>query len=148
MYKRILVTLDQSQLAEQALPHALEVAKAFGACIDLLSVVPIYTYSDDTLTGPVILDWEPIRAGAEEYLGGVASRVREAGVECTTQIERGDVAEEILRFCAEAACDLIVMSTHGRSGLGRWVYGSIADKVLRHAKVPVLLVRVSESDVN
>ena len=65
-------------------------------------------------------------------------------IQVSTVIRRGDVAEEILAHTDEAEGDLIVMCTHGRSGLGRWVYGSIADRTLRYASVAVLLVRAAE----
>ncbi len=141
MYKRILVTLDRSQLAEQALPHALAIAQACEASVELLSIVKLLA---DSNLDPKALEAETRES--EDYLRGIAARLSEAGLECSINVRQGDVADEILRFCEEAECDLIVMSTHGRSGLGRWVYGSIADRVLRYAEVPVLLVRATESE--
>ncbi len=144
MYRRILVPLDGSELAEQALPHANAVAQAFNASVELLQVVPIPEEGSSAADRPV--GWEAEVAEAREYLGGIATRFAQAGIECHSNVTSGSVADEILRFCEDAECDLIVMSTHGRSGLGRWVYGSIADRLLRHAKVPVLLVRTGETD--
>jgi len=143
MYKRVMLTLDRSPLAEQALPHAVALAKAFGASIELVGVVPIVP-PDGMYAGAVTVDWESETAQYEEYLAGVLSRVQEEGLKARSEIRRGDVANEILRHAEEAQVDVIVMSTHGRSGLGRWVYGSIADRVLRHATAPVLLVRATE----
>lgn len=143
MYKRIIVTLDRSALAEQALAHAVDIAKAFGAQIELVIVVPVMQQLMQN-GSTVNIDWDAEVAEDEEYLAGILARVREAGVEVRSEVRRGDVAEEILRHVDEARADLIVMSTHGRSGLGRWVYGSIADRVLRHSPVPVLLVRATE----
>jgi nucleotide-binding universal stress UspA family protein len=143
MYKRILLTLDRSPLAEQALPHAVAVAQAFGASIELVGVVPIAEQTTTYAAG-VAVDWESEVAQYGEYLAGVLSRVQEEGLRARSQILRGDVAGEILRHAEENDVDLVVMSTHGRSGLGRWVYGSIADRVLRHAATPVLLVRATE----
>lgn len=143
MYKKIIVTLDRSALAEQALEHAVDIAKAFGAQVELLTVVPVMQQlMQDGST--VNVNWDAEVAEDEEYLKGILARVREAGVEVRSELRRGDVAEEILRHAEEMKADLIVMSTHGRSGLGRWVYGSIADRVLRHSPVPVLLVRATE----
>lgn len=140
MYKKIIVTLDRSELAEQALPHAVALAEAFGASLDLVMIVPV---SD---TGNVVsVDWDAEIGQDQEYLAGLHARVEEAGVEVHTELRRGNIAEEILHWADKAHADLIVMSTHGRSGLGRWVYGSIADRVLRHSTVPVLLVRATES---
>jgi len=143
MYKRILLTLDRSPLAEQALPHAVAIAGAFGASLELVGVVPIVAQEAMYAAG-AHADWESEVAQYENYLAGVLSRVQGEGLKANREIRRGDVAEEILRHAEEAEVDLIVMSTHGRSGLGRWVYGSIADRVLRHAAVPVLLVRATE----
>jgi nucleotide-binding universal stress UspA family protein len=142
MYKRILVTLDRSELAEQALPHAVAMAKAFSSSIELVMVVPITGYA--TPETAVHIDWEREVDEDREYLTGIVARVTDANVPVKSEIRRGDIAEEILRHAQEMHVDLIVMSTHGRSGLGRWVYGSIADRVLRYATVPVLLVRASE----
>ncbi len=143
MYKRILVTLDQSELAEQALPHAVAIAKHMDAVVELLSVVPVL---DDELVQAVggAFDWEVQKQVAEDYLQGIQARVEAEGLRCTTAVRQGDVADEIIRYCGEVGRTLVVMSTHGRSGLGRWVYGSVADRVLRYADVPVLLVRAEE----
>lgn len=145
MYKDILVTLDESALAERALPHAVALAKAFGATIHLVSVVPVLD-AETVLAAGVSIDWTSQVQSARDYMGGIRKRVMSEGVEAEWDVCQGDVAEEILRYCDQQDCDLVVMSTHGRSGLGRWVYGSIADRVLRHAKVPVLLVRASERE--
>ncbi len=145
MYKRILVTLDQSELAEQALPHAVAIAKHMDAVVELLSVVPVL---DDELVQAVggAFDWEAQKQMAEDYLQGIQARVEDEGLRCTIAIRQGDVADEIIRYCGEVGRTLVVMCTHGRSGLGRWVYGSVADRVLRYADVPVLLVRAEEEE--
>lgn len=141
MYSRIMLTLDRSPLAEQALPHAVELARAFGAAIEVVSVVP--AADAEGLVVGIPVDGEAEVSQYEEYLPGIVSRIREEGLQVRSEIRRGEIAEEILRHADEAEVDLIVMSTHGRSGTGRWVYGSIADRVLRHARVPVLLVRAT-----
>ncbi|MEI6501974.1 MAG: universal stress protein [Armatimonadota bacterium] len=141
MYKKIVVTLDRSDLAEQALNHAVAMAEAFDAEIDLLMIVPV-TERDARRT--VNVDWDAEIAEDEEYLAGVNSRVAEAGVAVHTELRRGNVAEEILHYVDKSDADLLVLSTHGRSGRGRWVYGSIADRVLRYSSVPVLLIRATE----
>ena len=143
MYKQILVTLDQSALAERALPHAVAIAKAFGATVHLVSVVPVLD-AETMIAAGIAVDWEGQTQTAREYMGGIRKRVMSDGVEAEWDVCQGDIAEEILRYCEQQDCDLICMCTHGRSGLGRWVYGSIADRVLRHAQVPVLLVRSAE----
>ncbi len=144
MYKRILVTLDQSELAERALPHAVAVAKAMTADIELVCVVPVVDDEAMRAAGAGF-DWQAEVQAAQEYVNGICTRVEKEGLTCQVIARQGDITEEILRHCTEADCDLIVMSTHGRSGLGRWVYGSIADRVLRYAEVPVRLVRAAEN---
>ncbi len=143
MYQRILLTLDRSPLAEKALPHAVALAQACHAALELVSVVPL---SDVQASAEyvVYVDRDQEAAQCEEYLRRVQGRLQGEGLQVDATVRRGDVTEEILRHADERRADLIVMSTHGRSGLGRWVYGSIADRVLRHASVPVLLVRASE----
>jgi len=111
--------------------------------LELVSVVPL---SDVQASAEyvVYVDRDQEAAQCEEYLRRVQGRLQGEGLQVDATVRRGDVTEEILRHADERRADLIVMSTHGRSGLGRWVYGSIADRVLRHASVPVLLVRASE----
>ena len=143
MYSQILVPLDQSELAEKALPHAAAIAKAFGCVVHLVSVVPIVD-PDALKAAGVAVDWQAQMEMAREYVGGIRKRLLADGVEAEWDVCQGDIAEELLRYGEQQDCDLIVMSTHGRSGLGRWVYGSIADRLLRHAQVPVLLIRAGE----
>ena len=141
MYSKIIVPLDTSEIAEQALAHGAEIARRFRAELELLTIVR--PSPDASESGPGA-EWDPRILEAQEYLEGVASRLRMEDIQVSTVIRRGDVAEEILAHTDEAEGDLIVMCTHGRSGLGRWVYGSIADRALRYAGVAVLLVRAAE----
>lgn len=144
MYKRIMLTLDRSGLAEQALPHAVAMAKAFNAELALVMVVPVVVAENAPEFGARV-NWDEEVAQDQEYLRGIIARLEEGGLRVTSDLLRGDIAEEILRHAQDRDIDLIIMSTHGRSGMGRWVYGSIADRVLRHAPVPVLLVRSAEA---
>lgn len=140
---RILVPLDGSALAERALLPAEHWAKAFAAEIFLFRVWQPATYGHDGWTGGVAyaeLD-DAVRGAAEEYLREKALEMEGRGVRvrCATQL--GAVADTILEAAEKHGVNLIVMSTHGRSGLGRWVMGSTADRVLRTSPIPVLLVR-------
>ncbi|MCS6843243.1 MAG: universal stress protein [Caldilineales bacterium] len=153
MYKRILVPLDGSTFAERALPHALEIARATNGELHLLTVVPLldnqsmavvdlypmYVYRSFTVDQSQ--EMERLQADLRAYLEELCRRAASGGVRAEPVVRSGQPAEEIISYAHEAGCDLIVMSTHGRSGIGRWVYGSVADKVLRGADVPVLLVR-------
>jgi nucleotide-binding universal stress UspA family protein len=156
VYRKILVPLDGSGFAEQALSHAVNVAAAGSSVIHLLSVAPslneqtrsmvdmypVYVYRDALVDDSAEI--ERIRRGLQEYLSGVIRRVQTANRTVVSAVRFGQPAEEIISYASENRCDLIVMSTHGRSGIGRWVYGSVADKVLRGSTIPVLLVRVKE----
>ena len=156
MYTKILVPLDGSRFAEQALPHAMNIAAAGAVEIHLLSVAPlmddqassvvdmypVYVYRD-YMVDPTS-ESERIKLGLQDYLDHVTRRFKAAGHEVVTAIRLGQPAEEIISYASESGCEVIVMSTHGRSGIGRWVYGSVADKVLRGSATPVLLVRVQE----
>ena len=147
MYKEILVPLDGSELAESALPHARELAKAFGARITLLSVIePVAVYSQPGVVGPVISVAMNIQEEMEslgQYLDKIAEQLRAENVEVQRVVREGDPASQICDYAQESKADVIVMSTHGRSGIRRWVYGSVADRVLRGARVPVLLIRAA-----
>ena len=146
-YERLLVPLDGSALAEQALPHAEELARATGAEIVLLrvpTVPPFVTWGPDPgMLMPALLN--EAYEEADAYLANVARRLRACGfVVRKAPMDPGPVADTIIDYAHEADIDLIVMSTHGRSGIGRWVFGSVTDRVLRGAGVPVLLVRASD----
>ena len=145
MYQEILVSLDGSELAEAALPHARALAKAFDARITLLSVLePLEMYPQQGLVGPVVsisMNVQEELANLKQYLDGVAANLTKEGIAVRTEVREGDPASAICDYAEGNQMDIIVMSTHGRSGIQRWVYGSVADRVLRSAQVPVLLIR-------
>ena len=154
MYERILVALDGSEIAERVLPHAEALARAFGSTVILLraSTSPQRLMAElspglDVAT-PVILDpteiLEDEQTEIAQYLEGVTGRLRMAGVTVQTDEPPGDAADEIVQRAGALGADLIAMTTHGRSGLKRLVFGSVAQSVLTHATCPVLLVRVTE----
>lgn len=158
MYQRILVPLDGSAFAEQALCHAQQVAQTGQSEIHLLSVAPlledqslavvdlypVYVYRDYLIDHN--LELERITTELNGYLDHVSARVQAAGYKAVPAIRFGQPADEIIAYATKSGCDLIAMSTHGRSGIGRWVYGSVADKVLRSSSIPVLLVRARDAN--
>lgn len=143
MYKRILVPLDGSELAEQVLPQVIDLANCTGAEIVLLRVpdAPIYDY---LMTAP---DWsvtvrEQARTDTANYLETLSAQLRAMGLNVLTRADYGGaVYSTILDTANEMRVDLIAMSTHGRGGLARMVMGSVADDVLRHTCLPVLMLR-------
>ncbi|MCX7622483.1 MAG: universal stress protein [Thermomicrobium sp.] len=127
MIASVVVPLDGSELAEAALPYGKALAERFGASLYLVRVVDIEAPAD-------------VAAGARDYLAKVAERL---GVPAEITVRYGDPAAEIIDLVLELPDPAIAMTTHGRSGLGRWLYGSVADRVVRGAGVPVLLIRSS-----
>ena len=143
-YKHILVPLDGSELAEMALPDAFAMARLNQAQVTALQViVPIAYDLDPDVDNPDFIAQQGKKycASARKYLKGICERVGCENITIHTEAKMGSPAETIIDYAHQQPIDLIVMATHGRSGLKRWVYGSVADKVLRGANVPVLLVR-------
>ena len=143
MYKKILVPLDGSELAKKALDHAEKLAKTFDAEIILFEVVPFMPiYGSPELVTPLIVD-EKQKEAVERYLANLAEEMKERGYKVSAMVKIGQqVAVEIIDFAKEIGVDLIVMCTHGRSGITRWVLGSVAHKVLTRAETPILLIHL------
>jgi len=137
MYKSILVPLDGSKLAEAILPELEKVASSTKARIILLRVCRAHVFPGQD---PTKAEVEVIRE-AEKYLNEIAQRLTAKDLDAEIHVRYGDVAEEILSHSKRNEIDLISMSTHGRSGLGRWLLGSVAEKIVRHSEKPVLLLR-------
>jgi nucleotide-binding universal stress UspA family protein len=149
MYEKILVPLDGSELAESVLPHVEAIARGCNMVdivllrvCDAPSVLADYPESKDTNWDKHV---ERMTTNAEQqcniYLGDVEKRLRDKGFTVRTESRLGKPAEEIVDYAAKNKVDLIIMASHGRSGVSRWAYGSVADKVLRSSCVPVLLVK-------
>jgi len=149
MYKKILVPLDGSKLAECALPHAEELAKGCGTeKVILVSVterVQGYRAFEEP-SQPLGQQLVPEAFGklekqAQKYLGRIAKAMEAKGIKVSTEVLLGDPAEEIIIYAKHPGCDVIVISSHGRSGISRWTHGSVADRVFRGSPVPVLMVK-------
>ncbi len=139
MIKRILVPLDGSELAESALPYAQAVASKTGAEVTLLTSL----HNVDSWAGrPVQTDKESV-ALVHDYLEAKGRELVSEGLSVKTDIGSDPAAEAIIDHLTNEDEDLIVMSTHGRSGITRWVFGSVAHKVLHAAHCPILLIRPS-----
>ena len=141
MYKKILVPLDGSQLAEAVLPHAEALAKTEGAEIVLLSV-PVspsleFLARNPSLANKVI---EETEAETQAYLEFETAKLEKDGIKVTSIMREGLIPEMILKVADEVHADMIAMSTHGRSGVQRWLMGSVADRVVHHAHIPVMLI--------
>lgn len=154
MYERILVALDGSELSEQILPHVEALARAFKSTLILLRAttppeVLISEFNAALAAGvPAIVDSTPLVEDelreVQEYLDKVSSRLREADLAVQTEHPAGPAARAIVQRAQELGVELIAMTTHGRGGLGRLIFGSVADEVLKTATCPILLVRAHE----
>ncbi|GIK58277.1 MAG: universal stress protein [Chloroflexi bacterium] len=140
MFNHLLVPLDGSELAEAALPMVLAIAERFGSKITLLRVVnsPYYASAGHDYTGFNAA----LRQEGSAYMEALQKKLLEAGFNVQVRLMEGDfIADTILDVADMLEVDAIAMSTHGRGGIRRWVFGSVADKVLQHAQIPILLVR-------
>jgi len=145
MYNKILVPLDGSRIAENALPYARALARGFKVPVVLLCVIDVVEMvrnvsAAEGLFLDTLAEDETRRRG--EYLSGIAKSFSGAPVQC--KIEKGDAANVIIESAAAEKDTLVCMVTHGRSGLNRWLIGSVAEKVLRSASAQLLLIRASE----
>jgi nucleotide-binding universal stress UspA family protein len=154
MFNHILVPLDGSHLAEAALPTAMALANKFESEITLAFVVQpphiIMTAANGTAYVQLLSEMRHhANQEAENYIYSHRGSLRQQGFTVHAQVVEGeDVAGALLEVAANHKIDTIVMSTHGRGGISRWVFGSIADKVLRQATMPVLLIRAKEEKVD
>jgi nucleotide-binding universal stress UspA family protein len=157
MFKRILIPLDGSILAERVIPHAEHFARIFGSTIILLEVLdPVsyhgYHYSVDPLS------WQIRKTEADVYLNGIAARIRKdideadqskgnnkKAVKVEYAVREGKAAENIINFAQSEKIDLLVISTHGMGGLSRWNISSITQKVINLIYMPVLIIRAYDS---
>ncbi|MFZ3209059.1 MAG: universal stress protein [Geobacteraceae bacterium] len=166
-YSNILVPLDGSQLSEAALPYAFSLASLAGGRITLITAVDIrhviepaghessiieeavdawripsgVTPYHERNTIFIDEEWERERLDVKKYLKTVSERFGVEGVEVQLAVEFGSPVETILSYARAHPADLIVMTTHGRTGLKRMVYGSVAEVLLRDSHLPILLVR-------
>jgi nucleotide-binding universal stress UspA family protein len=154
MYKKIMVPLDGSELAECVLPHVESIAKGCGASnvIFFYVVEPVHLPVGTGSAGGEAFteadaakirkdEDERHKKAAKQYLDDIKKRGKYDGADLKTEVIMGKPADSIAEYAEKKGVDLIVIATHGRSGISRWVYGSVADKVLRSACVPVLMVR-------
>ena len=152
MYKKIMVPLDGSELAECVLPHVNEfVTGCQVKTVIFVRVIEPSHYS--ALSSPASPQFsiamrenakmieEEEKSSAENYLNEVIGRVKQGEIKYKTDVLVGKVAESLVDYVDANEVDLVLIATHGRSGISRWVRGSIADRVLRSSRAPVLMIR-------
>ena len=150
MYHQVVIPLDGSELAEGILPYVTEVIGNRGGHVHLLSIAPAPRGITSTARTVPSSPPSPREEGQdtgrelETYLSTVAMQLEPIAGDVRVSVRFGQPADEILAFASDVGADLIAMSTHGRSGISRWVFGGVADRVLRGATCPVLLVRAGQ----
>jgi nucleotide-binding universal stress UspA family protein len=149
MYKRLVIPLDGSRLAEGILPFILQIAGPLDMEVVLVRVVaPIMPMA---IEGRAIFAPADVAAKlneAQEYLVPLVADLRQRGVRVTTDARYGEPVTEIVAAARETEADIIAMTTHGRGGFGRLLFGSVAEAVLRQAEIPVLMMRLTERQVS
>jgi nucleotide-binding universal stress UspA family protein len=144
MFRKLLVPLDRSSLAEQAIGHAASIARESGATIDLVLVHEPFAFA-----GYADLPWDDDPAAEQKYVDAIATELESgAHVTVTRAVLRGAPAEMIVRRAREIDADLIVMTSHGRTGFSRAWLGSVADAVMRNSATPVLIVRSDQREAD
>lgn len=150
MYKHILIPLDGSHLAEQVLPHALANASLSGHTrITLLRTIPLYHPAQ--VEGSLYFEarmQEVVEAeqAARSYLEQMAQPIRVQGYEVAIELSHLPAEEAIIDYAEKHDVDLITMATHGRSGMRRWLLGSVTQKVVHTTPVPILVIRPEETE--
>jgi nucleotide-binding universal stress UspA family protein len=150
MPTRILVPLDGSSLAEQALSYAVTLARGLPAELDLLRaiwILPDFLQIMDDYTVKLNEIMAQLEAEANDYLAALVEQLTDIGLDARHTVQRGPAAETILDYAGQTDINQIVMATHGYSGIKRWTHGSVAERVLQTARVPLLLVRAREQDL-
>jgi nucleotide-binding universal stress UspA family protein len=136
-FERILVPLDGSECAEIVLPKVEKLATDLKASIALLRVAYAHTFPGADQTEAEV----KVVREAEEYLRKIEERLKAKGFKVDSHVRYGNDADEILDHAAQKDIDFIAMTTHGRSGVKRFLLGSVAEKILRHSPKPIFLVR-------
>lgn len=148
--RSILLPTDFSDCGNYALSYAASLARTFGAsiiCVHVIEpMVPTVGYSGMTEPLPIADITDQLEYSAERELPKLAEREEVAGLQVEELIVHGEAASEIVRVAKERNVDLIVVSSHGRTGLGRILFGSTAEAVVRHASCPVLVVKPSQAE--
>ena len=140
MFDHILVPLDGSPLAESVLPHVVAVARAYDARVTLMRVLE-QIHTTNRLQANDLLGWYISKSEAQAYLDRLTDRLQEAGLSTENTLREGPAAERIIEFAHDHNVNLIILSSHGQSGLSGWNISSIAQKIVLRAYVPVMIVR-------
>ena len=146
MYDRILVPTDGSECADSAVEHAIDIAGQYDAELHVLSVIDARDVSHSAPAISIEQVEQTLRERAESVVEDVAARAEETGVSVVTAVEPGLPDDTLVEYADEHDCDLIVMGTHGRTGIQRRIIGSVAEQIVRDASIPVLTVKTEDRE--
>ena len=141
MYDDILLPVDGSTTGEHALPHTFGLAEQYDSTVHVLFVVDDTRDSVSVMGGPVL---ETLEQEGQRLVDEMVARVEERGIDVTGEVVRGSPHEAIVEYADEHGIDVIVMATHGRTGVERVLLGSVTERVVRTAPTPVLTVHAEE----
>ena len=141
-FKRIMVPLDGSSLAENALPQATALARKFNSHIILIRVLDFhhFTLPSSQFGDTLVKARQEAYRDIQDYLKAKEDKLAYQGLNVQSLVDDRSPAQAIIETAKNQGVDLIVMSTHGRGGLARWAFGSVADKVVRHSPCPVFII--------
>ncbi len=144
MYKKMLVPLDGSELSESVLNDVVTIATNCQipevVLLRVLEPLDNSTIMEKHFDAKIASELdEDCHNEAASYLENIATTLKRKGIAVKVEVLSGDPAEELIKYSQHSGVDLVIMSTHGRSGVSRWVFGSVADKVIRQTELPVLI---------
>ncbi|MBL0712177.1 MAG: universal stress protein [Desulfosarcina sp.] len=150
MYKKILVPLDGSKRAERVLPHVEKIAQDNGAMVIFLTVAstPMVFGYDDMQYQHFEVQFERLLGESEKYVKGLSGEFKARGIEARHRIVTGPVVKEILDAAEREDVDLVAICSHGRGGLSRLFYGSVASGILNRVDRPLLIIRARRENGN
>jgi nucleotide-binding universal stress UspA family protein len=137
----IVIPLDGSDYAERALPWGLDMAKKFQARLVLLRVGPRPEMGSLVDAQAIAGRLDELEKDCTQYLNRIQASLAESGLNVSSEYVMGSPSQSIVERSQQPGCSVIVMTSHGREGLSRWLIGSVAEKVSRHAACPVMLIR-------
>jgi nucleotide-binding universal stress UspA family protein len=142
MFSNILVPMDGSPLAECVLPHVVTISNVFAARATLVQALELADPSSGQIIDP--LGWQMVKIEAQNYLEGIAQLLHQAGLQVDCQLIDGQAANSIIDFAHSKSTDLIILSSHGRSGLSAWNVSSVVQKIVQRAHLPYMIIRAYE----
>ncbi len=144
LYRKILIATDGSKYIKKVVDYGIDIAKDTGAKLHAIYVIDTMAYSSIPLSAPMEYAYSLLSQEGDIAIKSVTDMVEAAGLEVEGTIAEGHPADEIIKYAEKNSIDLIMMGTLGKSGLDRFLLGSVADKVIRNSKIPVIVIPVKD----